>query len=87
MGGRVALGLLVRHPDLFSAATLIGASPGLADPAERAARGVRTRSGPGCWKRRGLGTFVAAWEALPLFATQGRVDPAALAPAADPPVP
>src|SRR5688572_17908736 len=38
LGGRLALGLAARRPELFSAVTLIGAQPGLADPAERAER-------------------------------------------------
>ena len=47
LGGRVALGLLVRHPGRFAAATLIGAHPGLQDPADRAERAARaTDFGP-----------------------------------------
>ena len=38
MGGRVALGLAVRHPGHVASLSLIGASPGLSDPVERAAR-------------------------------------------------
>jgi 2-succinyl-6-hydroxy-2,4-cyclohexadiene-1-carboxylate synthase len=79
MGGRVALGLLLRHPDLFSAATLIGASPGLADPAERAARERQDQEWIRLLESEALDTFVAAWEALPLFAGQDRADPAAVA--------
>ncbi len=75
MGGRLALGLLVRYPELFASATLIGASPGLADPAERAARAARDREWARLLDEEGLDTFVAAWEALPLFATQAALDP------------
>lgn len=70
MGGRLALGLLVRHPDLFASATLIGASPGLSEPAERAARARRDEEWARLLDEEGLDTFVAAWEALPIFATQ-----------------
>jgi 2-succinyl-6-hydroxy-2,4-cyclohexadiene-1-carboxylate synthase len=79
MGGRLALGLLVRHPDLFASATLVGASPGPGSPSEREER-ARWDEG---WARlldtEGLDTFVAAWEALPLFADQEGLDPAVVA--------
>lgn len=70
MGGRLALGLLVRHAELFASATLIGASPGLPDGAERALRGTRDEEWARLLDDEGLPTFVAAWEALPLFDTQ-----------------
>jgi 2-succinyl-6-hydroxy-2,4-cyclohexadiene-1-carboxylate synthase len=75
MGGRLALGLLVRHPELFAAATLIGASPGLADAAERADRVARDEEWARLLDEEGLDTFVAAWEALPIFATQAALAP------------
>jgi 2-succinyl-6-hydroxy-2,4-cyclohexadiene-1-carboxylate synthase len=78
MGGRVALGLVVRHPGLFRGATLIGASPGLADPAEREARRRRDEEWARLLETEGLDTFVAAWGALPLFESQGRADAGAL---------
>ncbi len=78
LGGRVALGLIVRHPALFSRAVLIGASPGLADDAGRAER----LSADEAWARRierdGTSAFVDAWERLPLFATQRRLDASVL---------
>lgn len=79
LGGRVALGLLVRHPGLFAAATLIGAHPGLQDPADRAERAARDEQWARLLDGEGLPTFVAAWEALPLFASQGALDPETLA--------
>lgn len=79
LGGRVALGLLVRHHGLFAGATLIGTHPGLADPAARADRAARDAQWARLLEREGLPTFVAAWEALPLFATQAALDPAVLA--------
>lgn len=71
MGGRVALGLLARHPDLFASAVLVGAHPGLTNPHARAERiGADAR-----WARMleddGIEAFVDAWEGLPLFETQG----------------
>lgn len=70
MGGRLALGLLVRHPRVFAAATLIGTSPGLADPVEREARAERDEGWARLLETDGVPTFVAAWEALPLFGSQ-----------------
>lgn len=70
MGGRLALGLLVRHPELFRSATLIGASPGLTDAAERAERAAQDEKWARLLDEEGLDSFVAAWEALPLFASQ-----------------
>jgi 2-succinyl-6-hydroxy-2,4-cyclohexadiene-1-carboxylate synthase len=77
LGGRVALGLLLRHPQRFARAVVIGAHPGLADPAERAAR----LDGDERWarqlERQGIHAFVDAWEQQPLFATQRRLPAAA----------
>ncbi len=70
MGGRLALGLLVRHTDLFDSATLIGASPGLTEPRKREARIARDEEWARLLEQEGIPTFVAAWEALPLFRTQ-----------------
>lgn len=78
MGGRLALGLLVRHPDLFDAATLIGASPGLVSVDERAARADQDETWARLLDTQGLDTFVAAWEALPLFETQADLPAARL---------
>lgn len=73
LGGRLALGLLARRAELFGRATLISARNGLSDEAERALR----READAAWARRlreeGLNTFLDAWEAQPLFATQGRL--------------
>ncbi len=74
LGGRVALGLLARHPELFAAAALIGANPGPAGPAERGARREMDEVWARLLERDGLPTFVAAWEALPLFRTQRLLD-------------
>jgi 2-succinyl-6-hydroxy-2,4-cyclohexadiene-1-carboxylate synthase len=73
LGGRLALGLLVRHAALFRSATLMGVSPGLADRAEREARGRQDEEQARLLEAEGLPTFVAAWEALPLWDSQGDV--------------
>jgi 2-succinyl-6-hydroxy-2,4-cyclohexadiene-1-carboxylate synthase len=70
MGARVALGLLVRQPHLFDAALLIGLHPGLSDEAARAERRNADASRARQLRQNGLETFVAAWEELPLFASQ-----------------
>jgi len=71
LGGRLALGLLARHPARFVHALIVSAQPGLATAQERAAR----REGDAGFVRRlredGLTAFVDAWQALPLWASQG----------------
>lgn len=69
-GGRLALGLLVRHRDLFSSATLVGASPGIATETERQRRRAADERLARLLEDRGLEAFVEHWESLPLFATQ-----------------
>lgn len=75
MGARVALGMLVSRPESFARATLIGARAGLSDTAEREER----RNWEQRWARmledEGIDAFVDAWEALPMWASQARVDP------------
>jgi 2-succinyl-6-hydroxy-2,4-cyclohexadiene-1-carboxylate synthase len=76
LGARVALGLVARG--LAASAVLIGVHPGLADPAERAAR----RAADAAWiellATRGIGAFADAWEAQPVLAARS-ADPAAIA--------
>jgi len=70
LGGRLALGLLLAHPALFSSATLIGAHPGLESPAERAERGRSDARWARLLQDDGIETFVDTWERQPLFASQ-----------------
>jgi 2-succinyl-6-hydroxy-2,4-cyclohexadiene-1-carboxylate synthase len=77
LGARVALALLARHPERFSRATLIGAHAGLRDAAARAERAAADARWIDLLERRGIAAFVDAWEAQPLFASQGRL-PAAV---------
>ncbi|MFO1196408.1 MAG: alpha/beta fold hydrolase [Burkholderiaceae bacterium] len=70
LGARVALGLLVRHPRLFGAATLIGGHPGLDedDPQRRERADADER-----WARlaeRSLPEFLERWRAQPIFDSQ-----------------
>ena len=70
MGARIALGLLARTPHRFDAALLIGVHPGLTDEGARAERHEVDASRARSLREKGLEAFVAAWEELPLFASQ-----------------
>ncbi len=77
LGGRVALGVLARHPELAASAILIGASSGLATEAERRARAAADEA----WcalAERSMDDFVDAWQAQPIFASQARLPKAVL---------
>ena len=73
LGGRLALGLLVRHPSLFLGAALIGANPGLDSETERAARSAADEDWARCIEEQGVAAFDRKWSALPLFESQGRL--------------
>jgi 2-succinyl-6-hydroxy-2,4-cyclohexadiene-1-carboxylate synthase len=77
MGGRIGLLLTARVPERVGRQILIGASPGLADPAERAARLASDEELAERIEREGLEWFVEYWESQPLFASQQRL-PAAV---------
>ena len=68
MGGRVALAAAIAHPDAVERLVLVGASPGLADPAERAARVDADRALADRIEAIGVDAFLDEWLALPLFA-------------------
>ena len=75
LGARLALGLLAA--DRVRAAILIGVNPGLADPAERAARVTADAAWAARLRADGTAAFLDAWEAQPIFATATRA-PAAV---------
>lgn len=77
MGGRVALSLALGAPQRLVSLGLIGASPGIADAAERAARATADEAWAGRIAAEGLPAFVDAWLAQGLFASQALL-PAAL---------
>lgn len=79
MGGRAALAAAVRSPDSFASLVLVGATAGIADATEREARIVADRALADSIEREGLEPFVDAWMAQPLFASQARLGPDALA--------
>jgi 2-succinyl-6-hydroxy-2,4-cyclohexadiene-1-carboxylate synthase len=78
LGGRLALGLSIEHPELFDAVVLISAHPGLEPEAERAARVAADERWALLLEREGVASFAAAWERQPVFAGQERLPTPAL---------
>jgi 2-succinyl-6-hydroxy-2,4-cyclohexadiene-1-carboxylate synthase len=70
MGGRIALAAALAHPGLVERLVLVGASPGLADPDERAARRRADAALAERIEAIGIEAFAAEWGAQPLFAGQ-----------------
>ena len=79
MGGRIGLGLAVRHPDRVKKIVLIGGSAGVAGNAQRAARRRVDDRLANDLLERGIEWFVDYWMGLPLFASQSRLGANALA--------
>lgn len=79
LGGRLVVGLLVRHPDLFSGAVLIGANPGIAGEDARVARRRDDERWARLIEEDGLAIFDNRWSALPLFSSQHDLDAGRLA--------
>jgi 2-succinyl-6-hydroxy-2,4-cyclohexadiene-1-carboxylate synthase len=69
LGGRLCLRLALNRPDLVQALVLVGASPGLADPEERATRRTADDALAGDIERIGTAAFLERWLAQPMFAT------------------
>lgn len=69
LGGRLCLRLALDHPELVQALVLVGASPGLADAGERAARREADETLAAEIERMGTAAFLDRWLAQPLFAT------------------
>jgi 2-succinyl-6-hydroxy-2,4-cyclohexadiene-1-carboxylate synthase len=72
MGGRVALHAALGLGDVVRRLVLIGASPGIADAAERAARAAADAALADRIEAIGVDAFVREWAAQPLFATMPR---------------
>ena len=70
LGGRTALQLVADHPGAVEALILEGASPGITDPEERAARVRSDEAMAERIERDGVEAFVDTWEQVPLFASQ-----------------
>jgi 2-succinyl-6-hydroxy-2,4-cyclohexadiene-1-carboxylate synthase len=69
LGGRLCLRLALDRPDLVRGLVLVGASPGIADPAARAERRTADEALAGQIEREGVAAFLDRWLAGPLFAT------------------
>jgi 2-succinyl-6-hydroxy-2,4-cyclohexadiene-1-carboxylate synthase len=78
MGGRLCLALALERPDLIEELVLVSTSPGIADPAERAARRTSDDQLAHDAEREGVDAFLERWLAQPLFASlprdQARLD-------------
>jgi 2-succinyl-6-hydroxy-2,4-cyclohexadiene-1-carboxylate synthase len=70
MGGRVALHAALAMRDRVERLVLVGASPGLADPAEREARRAADEALARRIEEIGVEAFAREWGAMPLFAGQ-----------------
>lgn len=68
MGGRFLLHLGLSNPELVDRLVLIGATAGIDDAAERAERRRIDEAMAARLERDGMGAFVDAWLAQPLFA-------------------
>ena len=73
MGGRLALYVARYYPAQVRSLILESASPGLAEAAERQARRAQDAALAERIENDRIPAFVAAWERLPLFATQARL--------------
>ena len=76
MGARIALAAAVRAPDRVRRLVLESGSPGLETAAERYRRVDEDEALARRIEQEGIPAFVEHWRALPLFATQRRLDPA-----------
>jgi 2-succinyl-6-hydroxy-2,4-cyclohexadiene-1-carboxylate synthase len=70
MGARLALVLALRHPSVVRGLILESPSAGICDANERAGRRTSDEVLAGQLERGGLASFLEAWEAQPLFASQ-----------------
>lgn len=75
MGGRIALHVASRRPDLVSRLVLESASPGLPSERERAMRIASDTELAERILTDGIEAFVDMWEGLPIFASRKRLAP------------
>ncbi len=71
MGGRLALYFAIHYPYLVQRLILESASPGLPDATAQQERVRSDEQLANDIEAQGMAAFVARWEALPLFASQG----------------
>ncbi len=77
MGGRLAMHLALRAPEIVEALVLESTSAGIESRQERLARATSDEQLADEIERDGIAAFVARWEALPLFASQVNLPAAA----------
>jgi 2-succinyl-6-hydroxy-2,4-cyclohexadiene-1-carboxylate synthase len=70
LGGRVALRAALDHRGHFGRLVLIGASPGIADPRQRAERRAADEALAARAQRMTMEAFAREWGAMEVFATQ-----------------
>jgi 2-succinyl-6-hydroxy-2,4-cyclohexadiene-1-carboxylate synthase len=69
MGGRFALQVALRRPDVVTRLVVVSATGGIDDPAERSARRQADETLAGRIEAGGLEPFVQEWLAQPMFST------------------
>lgn len=80
LGGRTALHYALCHPKRLRGLVLVGATAGLVEPEERAARVESDRALVEWMEQEGVEAFCERWMATPLIASQGRLPAAILEP-------
>jgi 2-succinyl-6-hydroxy-2,4-cyclohexadiene-1-carboxylate synthase len=70
MGGRLALHFALAHPERVERLILIGASPGIADPEQRAERRRADEQLADWIERASIEEFAGRWEGTPVLADQ-----------------
>lgn len=75
LGARVALHLALDRPERVTGLVLVGGTPGIPVPAERAARAAEDRAQAAALLETGAAAFLAGWQRRPLIATQSRAAP------------
>ena len=78
MGGRLALGLALRHPDQVSALILESATPGIQNEEERLQRRAADETLARRIEEIGVQEFANEWERFPMWASQSRLPPGVL---------
>jgi 2-succinyl-6-hydroxy-2,4-cyclohexadiene-1-carboxylate synthase len=75
LGGRLALGVAITHPERVSALILESATAGIRDESERAKRRGSDEALASRIEENGTEAFVAEWEALPMWSSQRSLAP------------
>ena len=70
LGARLALGIIVRHPQLARQVSLLGGHIGLEQESELRERSAADAKWLALLETKGIDAFVHAWEAHPIFASQ-----------------